>query len=76
MISEDQKKALEALWDIYGNHGPKFTIGNHKFIQRMLFVDNADLNASADRYNEMMDNDPDKTITEACMTDVRKALGA
>ena len=42
----------------------------------MLFVDDADLDASAARYNEMMDNDPDKTITEACMTDVRKALGA
>lgn len=76
MLSEEQKKALEGLWDIYGNHGPKFTIGNHKFIQHMLFVDDAELDSSIDRYNQMMDNDPDKAITEECMTDVRNVLGA
>jgi hypothetical protein len=35
-ISPEQKKALEHLWFIFGNYGPKCTMGNHKFIQGIL----------------------------------------
>jgi len=28
------QQALERLWFVFGNNGPKSTMGNHKFIQR------------------------------------------
>ncbi len=35
-LTLEQKYQLEELWFIYGNHGPKFTMRNHKFIQHIL----------------------------------------
>ncbi len=35
-ISKEQRRALENLWFIYGNGGPKHSHGNHKFIQGIL----------------------------------------
>lgn len=28
------QKALEAIWFVFGNNGPKSTMANHKYIQR------------------------------------------
>lgn len=35
-VTEEQRRALERLWFIYGNYGPKTTPGNHQFIQGFL----------------------------------------
>lgn len=35
-LNEEQKKALEKLWFIYGNSGPKATKGNHGYIQGFI----------------------------------------
>lgn len=35
-ITEAQRKFLEDLWFIWGNGGPKHTVGNHKFIQSII----------------------------------------
>lgn len=35
-VTDGQRKALERLWFIYGNYGPKTTPGNHQFIQGFL----------------------------------------
>ena len=35
-VTDGQRRALERLWFIYGNHGPKTTPGNHQFIQGFL----------------------------------------
>lgn len=74
MRTAKQLKLLEALWAEYGNEGPQWTIGNHKLIQRLLFVPDAELDASVTLYDTMMDNDPDKTITDACKDAIRAVL--
>ena len=74
MITDAQRTQLEDLWNIYGNEGPKWTIGNHKLIQRLIFDADAELDASVERYNAIMDADPDKAITDECLEAVRKAL--
>lgn len=38
----NQKRILENLWFVFGNYGPKYTHGNHRFIQ-MLLEDRGDL---------------------------------
>lgn len=35
-LSPEQKEKLEKLWFIFGNHGPKTTMSNHRFIQCLL----------------------------------------
>jgi hypothetical protein len=35
-LNDKQRRALERLWFIYGNYGPKTTPGNHGFIQGFL----------------------------------------
>lgn len=35
-LTDEQRKALEDLWFVYGNGGSKHTWGNHKFIQNIL----------------------------------------
>lgn len=35
-LTTEQQYQLEELWFIYGNHGRKFTMRNHKFIQHLL----------------------------------------
>ncbi|KKM21871.1 hypothetical protein LCGC14_1266310 [marine sediment metagenome] len=35
-LTPEQRDHLENLWFIYGNHGKKFTMSNHKFIQHFL----------------------------------------
>lgn len=35
-LTLEQRKAIEKLWMIYGNHGPKHSDRDHKFIQRFL----------------------------------------
>lgn len=35
-VTDEQRRRLERLWFIYGNHGPKTTPGNHSFIQGFL----------------------------------------
>lgn len=35
-LSEEQLNRLNRLWFIYGNHGKKSTMGNHRFIQNIL----------------------------------------
>jgi hypothetical protein len=35
-MNDSQRKALERLWFVFGNHGAKHTWGNHKFIQELL----------------------------------------
>jgi len=32
-LTEEQKKAFNALWSIYGNGGAKCTLFNHKLVQ-------------------------------------------
>lgn len=36
VLTESQRKALEKLWFIYGNHGKKHSHSNHRFIQNLL----------------------------------------
>ena len=67
MITQEQRKKLEKLWYEFGHTGPHMTIGNHKLLQRLLFVDGADLDESMARYNAMMDNDPDILATAMCL---------
>jgi hypothetical protein len=75
VMTDDQKQELEKLWRIYGHGGPKWTIGNHKLIQRLIHVPEAGLEESIERYNAMMDNDPDKAITDECVTELKNLLG-
>lgn len=35
-LSPEQRRKLEKLWFIYGNHGSKSTLRRHKFIQGFL----------------------------------------
>jgi len=35
-LTEVQKKAVDALWALYGNAGPKYSKGNHGFIRCYL----------------------------------------
>ena len=35
-MTPKQKNAIELLWFVYGNNGPKHTTGNHKFLQNIL----------------------------------------
>jgi hypothetical protein len=35
-VTDGQRSALERLWFIYGNYGPKTTPDNHQFIQGFL----------------------------------------
>lgn len=35
-LNEKQKYQLEEAWFIYGNHGKKHTMNNHKYIQHWL----------------------------------------
>ena len=35
-LSDEQRRRLENLWFVYGNHGPKTTMENHGFIQGFL----------------------------------------
>ena len=35
-LTGGQRARLEALWFVYGNHGPKATMENHGFIQGFL----------------------------------------
>ena len=75
MRSDEQKQKLEQIWRLYGHAGPKWTIGNHKLIQRLIHVPGAELDESVERYNTMMDNDPDKVITDDCVAELRSVLG-
>ena len=36
VLTEVQRKALNKLWFLYGNHGKKSTHSNHRFIQNIL----------------------------------------
>lgn len=36
VLTSEQKNKLQKLWFIYGNGHEKHTLGNHKFIQRLL----------------------------------------
>lgn len=36
VLTERQRRKLEDLWFVYGNHGPKATMENHGFIQGFL----------------------------------------
>ena len=36
ILTDPQRRALERLWFIYGNYGPRTTPGNHQFIQGFL----------------------------------------
>jgi len=36
ILTEAQRKKLENLWFKWGNHGPKSTHSNHRFIQCIL----------------------------------------
>lgn len=74
MINQEQRAKLEKLWHEFGHRGARSTIGNHKLIQRLLHVEGAALDESIARYNAMMDNDPDKSITADCIAAVKKAL--
>lgn len=35
-LTQAQRKALEKLWFVYGNNGPKHTRANHRFVQCFL----------------------------------------
>jgi hypothetical protein len=35
-LTPEQRERLERLWFYFGNYGPKTTLGNHSFIQRLL----------------------------------------
>lgn len=36
IITPEQRVELHKLWFIWGNHGPKSTMANHRFIQCFL----------------------------------------
>ena len=77
MLTENQKHALLELWQIYGNEGPKFTIGNHKLIQKLLYDPDARLETVLANYQEMFTEGgggPKKIITEDCLQVLKKAL--
>ena len=38
VLTVNQKSELERIWFIYGNGGAKHTLGNHKFIQCLLEI--------------------------------------
>lgn len=35
-INANQRRNLEDLWFVYGNHGKKHTMSSHRFIQEIL----------------------------------------
>jgi hypothetical protein len=36
MLTEAQRRRLEDLWFEFGNHGPRHSMRDHKFIQGLL----------------------------------------
>ena len=78
-LTDEQRKTLEELWEQYGNDGPEFTIGNHKLIQKLLFVENATFDEAYAQYSEMFGGGsgggPAKDITPECLSAVKEALG-
>ncbi len=78
-LSDDQRKQLEAMWDVYGNEGEKYTIGNHKLIQRLLFDADATFDAALAQYADVFGGGsgggPAKDLTEECLSELKTVLG-
>jgi hypothetical protein len=77
-MNEAQKQKLMEYWKIYGNGGPKHTIGNHKLIQKLIFTPNVDFETCLKNYQQIFLPDGgvphSKAITEECIEVVKKVL--
>jgi len=76
-MTSEQKEKLSELWKIYGNHGPQFTIGNHKLIQKLLFEPDVHFEEVLKQYQEMFTEGgggPKKVITDECIQALRLLL--
>lgn len=54
-LSEEQKKAFEKMWFIYGNDGKKCTHLNHKLIQGFIEHNEDRREAYSEGYNNMVE---------------------
>jgi hypothetical protein len=70
VLTNTQKEALTKLWFIYGNGGKKATLGNHKFIQCLLEL-NEDYRKSYVRTPFVI-----HALTSECIVEVDKILDA
>ena len=77
-LTEEQREALNKLWFIYGNHGKKTTLSNHRFIQNILTRGEDDrdffLNANYSRYIAAGQDVVKLKITKECIDAVDKIL--
>jgi hypothetical protein len=77
-INEEQLKALNKLWFIYGNHGKKQSHSNHRFIQNIIQhnEDDRDFYLAADysRYEKAGVDINTLKLTQECIDEVDKIL--
>lgn len=67
ILTDQQRKALEKLWLVYGNNGKKHThCNNHRYIQNFLEQGEDTENF----YKRSKKGD----LTEECITEVKKIL--
>lgn len=73
-----QIQDLEKLWYTYGNQGPKHSIGNHKWIQKLIFEPDSNPEQALSYYQEKFPNDGGnshtKMITQECIQAVNQVL--
>lgn len=77
-INEQQQKALQKLWFVYGNGGKKHTHHNHRFIQCLIESqeDEREFYLGADKTKTVKAGIDWKTIelTQECINEVDKIL--
>ncbi len=79
ILTEEQRKALNKLWWIYGNSGKKCTLFNHKLIQGFLEASEdrredyiqGKINIIENRGQEYADKN---AITDECLYAVSKVI--
>ena len=77
--TDTQIAKLEELWTVYGYEGPKYTIGNHKLLQKLIKEPDTSFEDALALYSDMFGGGsgggPAKAITEECLSEIRAAIG-
>jgi hypothetical protein len=78
--TEEQIARLNELWSVYGYEGPKYTIGNHKLLQKLIKDPSASFDDALALYSGMFGGGsgggPAKDITDDCLAEIRAILGS
>ena len=77
--NKEQIEKLRELWNLYGNEGPKYTIGNHKLLQKLIMDPDQPFEDVLARYRQMFSGGsgggPYKDITDDCIAAIQAVLG-